>query len=211
MSIETVSPSTSTPSPPVVRPWVRFWARLVDMAFFALLVAIMFPSWNPTITLAEGSSLMMSFLSWTLISLVVYILFESALLCFVGKTLGKWLLKVSVKDNEDHLLTFSVALKRTFLVYFKGLAFMVPPITIITQIIAYKALTSRGTTSWDSDCHTTVIHQKIGMGRIIAAIVILLAITKTNDRFTQKYMENLGLHSSELSQISPHGFGSAES
>src|SRR5260221_10592646 len=113
------SPAHSTqeiPSPPkpdaplpTVRPWMRFWARLVDMLIFATVLqvaaALIFPSWEwspvvfiwiPHIHAHIHDDLrfieiyILGFIS-PLASIFAYTMFEAMLLNTVGTTVGKWL------------------------------------------------------------------------------------------------------------------------
>jgi len=165
------------------RPWVRFWARLLDMTFYSMMLAFIFPR------IADFSMFLLQHVSyqwqeyvtrlaeWILINLVAYIFFEGILLSTLGTTLGKMLFKVSLQDAQGKKLSFIAALKRTFLVYFRGLALLLPLISIITLIYSYISLKSSGTTSWDKECHTVVSHQKIGALHIIAAIILFCMIS----------------------------------
>lgn len=165
------------------RPWVRFWARLLDMSFYSMIMALIFPS------IANFSMFFMLHVSyqwqeyvtrlaqWGLINLGAYILFEGILLSTIGTTLGKWIFKVSLKDIQGKKLSFKVALERTLAVYFRGLALLLPVISIITLIYAYASLKSSGTTSWDKECHTVVSHQKIGFFHILIALIFFAMIS----------------------------------
>ena len=172
MSIETLNMAHP-------RPWVRFWARGLDISLYSLVIAFAFPSLvNFSIYIQKHIAiqwypLFQQIAALGLISLVVYIIFESILLSTVGTTLGKWLFRVSLKTGDDKKLSFMLALKRTFLMYFRGLALLLPFISIITLIYAYASLSSSGSTSWDKECHTVITHQRIGFLRIVMFIILL--------------------------------------
>src|ERR1700729_2027506 len=95
-----------------VRPWVRFAARFIDTYIFALLLGLFFSSAMPKSEIVFG-----------FVSLFLWIFVESVLLSSWGTTFGKWLLMVKIADINGHKLTFSIALQRSFLVWFKGIGF----------------------------------------------------------------------------------------
>ena len=166
-----------------VRPWVRFWARLLDMFFYSMILAFIFPTfanfsgyWQIHIVF-NWHEFFPQLARWTLVNLATYLLIESILLSTLGTTLGKWLFNVSVEDAQGKKLSFRIALERTFLVYFRGLALLLPLISIITLFYAYAALKSSGTTSWDKECHTVVSHQKIGFVHILTALILFFIIS----------------------------------
>ena len=184
---------------PETRPWVRFFARLIDISLYYVFFLLILPSLSVayafmklTLTLHNiPQVLLLSFLIWTTTSLVMNILLESILLSSLGTTLGKWLLKITVRDQENKKLTFRTALKRTFLVYYKGLALYIPFINIFTLITAYKVLKEIGSTSWDRDCKTTVSHQKIGFFRTFIAIVLFISLQQAYTLLSAKSLELL--------------------
>ncbi len=149
----------------IARPWVRFFARHIDIYIFSLIVGMFIGIFQ--------ASLLASDIVISMFSLLLWILVEAALLSTWGTTFGKWLLRVSIKDNEGKKLTFSAALKRSFLVYFKGLGMGLPVVSLCTLITAHTELTRKGITTWDRDNHFQIIHQKISVFRTIVAVLLL--------------------------------------
>jgi hypothetical protein len=181
-----------------VRPWVRFWARGLDISLYSLIIALFFPSlMNFSIYMQkhiaiQWYSFFQQIAALGLVSLAAYIIFESILLSTVGTTLGKWLFRVSLKTADDKKLWFMLALKRTFLMYFRGLALLLPFISIITLIYAYASLSSSGSTSWDKECHTVVTHQRIGFLRIVMFIILLFFFSDLKSKAAG--MEMMAIH-----------------
>ncbi|HEV2613313.1 MAG TPA: RDD family protein [Gammaproteobacteria bacterium] len=165
-----------------VRPWVRFWARLLDISIYSTILTFIFPDLaNFTVIWGENvppqwMNLLHQLAAWGLVSLAAYIIFEGILLSTMGTTIGKWVFKISIKDTQGKKLSFRVALERTFLVYFRGFALLIPFVSIITLIYAYAALNSSGSTSWDKECHTVVTHQRIGFVHILIAILLFFVM-----------------------------------
>ena len=57
-----------------------------------------------------------------------------------------------------------------------GLGLGLPIVSIITQIVAYRNLTTYRETSWDKSGGFVVSHQQIGGRRIVGAIVFALLV-----------------------------------
>ncbi|MFA5119478.1 MAG: RDD family protein [Candidatus Omnitrophota bacterium] len=147
-----------------VHPWMRYWARYIDIVAFSLVFGIFLAIFMPSIL--ESSNIFL-----TILILFVWIFAESSLLSSWGTTPGKWLLKIKL-TGPGGKPEFSAALNRSFSVWLKGLGLGIPIISLFTLISSYNHLTKEGITSWDKDGHFTVTHGKIGIIRIIAAIIV---------------------------------------
>jgi len=151
------------------RPWVRFFARYIDVSLFSFLLRFFFPIFEIPILKNEIVFTMIILFFWTWV--------ESLFLSTIGTTFGKWLLKVHLSPKGNiKKITFSSALKRSFRVWFKGLAIGFPIVSLFTSIAAYSDLTKRGITSWDKDGGFKVTHEKIGYIKISIILLIYLAI-----------------------------------
>ena len=152
---------------PQVRPWVRFWARLSDIYFFAFLcgvaLGIVYP---PALDLPDGVMGALMLLIWVFV--------EAWLLSTWGTTPGKWPLKTTVRNSAGRKLTFSEALSRSFLVWVKGLGFGLPIVNLITLAAAHARLKREGSTSWDYKIASTVIHDRISEFRTVVTVFLLL-------------------------------------
>jgi hypothetical protein len=51
--------------------------------------------------------------------------------------------------------------------------FNLPLVNLIANLAAYMTLTSQGSTSWDRIADTVVLHQKVGVVRTVALILLL--------------------------------------
>ena len=171
-----------------VRPWIRYWARFFDTIWGTTLLAAILgfiltaiPSSAYTIFLNINVYLI-PFIVY-LIGFIVYlfsIFIEAVFLSFWGTTPWKWLFNIKVRDKiTGKKLTYSRALKRSYLVYIRGQGLGIPIVSIITQIVAYSQLTEHKITTWDRDVNVAVLHEKIGFFRvafIILAIIVTFAI-----------------------------------
>jgi len=150
-----------------VRPWVRYFARTVDVFLFSLTVGFAIGMFAPSV-----SDLPSAFL--TIIILFLWIFQEAILLANCGTTPGKWLFKIKVRNNEGQKLTFSEALNRSFGVWLKGMGAGIPLLSLIAQISSRSKLKRDGITEWDEEGRFLVTHGRIGFSR--SAVVVLLLI-----------------------------------
>lgn len=164
-----------------VRPWVRYWARCLDMMIFGVVFGIFLSIFMPSVfEFKDSSDIRIVCLQVGILSLFIWIFIESILLSCLGTTPGKWLLKVHLRDEKNSNPKFFKVLKRSIAVWFSGLAAGIPIISIFTLIAAHKHLSKRGITSWDEDGHFTITHGKIGMIRIIVATGIIVGVILLN-------------------------------
>ncbi|MFZ2187797.1 MAG: RDD family protein [Candidatus Moraniibacteriota bacterium] len=150
-----------------VRPWIRYWARSLDVIVFSLIFGVFLGIFIPSLLETSDTFL-------TLLILFVWIFAEAALLNTWGTTPGKWLLRVNLKSPEGSKLEFSKALNRSFAVWFRGLGLGIPIVSLFTLSSAYSYLNKEGATTWDKDGHFTVTHEKIGFIRATVAIIIVI-------------------------------------
>ena len=146
-----------------VRPWVRFWARIFDYQLFILIFGLF-------VFYTAGPELAVSF-SMPIVAIFLWTFVETFLLATCGYTPGKWLLKVTVRNEDGSKLSFRKALQRSFSVWWLGYGAGIPVINVITMIVACVKLSNLKTTTWDKHGHFRVTHDKIGFFRI--AIVVL--------------------------------------
>ena len=148
------------------RPWVRFWARMIDITVVSIFVGLFVGLFIP-----HG-------LDWELFSIVIRIisaiLLEAFLLSTLGMTLGKSLLQVYVRDPQGRKLNFSRAMKRCISAWAWGLGFGIPIASLILVYLSYDRLQETGVAKWDVEGYSQVSHKKIGIVR--TAIVVSLFI-----------------------------------
>jgi uncharacterized RDD family membrane protein YckC len=151
------------------RPWVRYWARMIDMV---LIWALVFIPFGLVFREAAQNRFVVYLLQFVVLSL--WIPFEALLLSTVGYTPGKALLRVKVSNRDGGRLSFDQAVSRSSGVWWKGHGTgLIPFVTLITYLMAYRRLTIKGVTAWDQSGDFLVSHRKIGMVRVFAAIAIL--------------------------------------
>ena len=149
------------------RPWIRLWARSIDLLIFGLIVtaitALLFPA--IFINLHVVHSLLVLFL-WFLV--------EPIVLSTWGTTIGKLLLNISVLDLKGGKPTFKNAFSRSFWVWCAGYGFGVPFISLFTLYFSYRRLKNNGVTFWDKN-NFVVTHGEIGFIRTVLTLSVIFA------------------------------------
>ncbi len=151
---------------PQIRPWVRFFARSLDLFLWNVVC------WTSLRIVVLGSAQAASLLSSLVFGIAFsfsWIFIEALLLSSVGSTPGKWLLKVTLRRKDGTVLPRSQALARSFQVWWQGQAGNVPGMNLVAELLAYQSLRSDSITAWDRRCDTIVIHGEIGPVRAISA------------------------------------------
>ena len=150
------------------RPGIRFLARFFDLVLFSncifLIVALAVPSLLPPN--ANTRAALFAFL-WCFV--------EAALLSTWGVTPGKALLKVYVRNADGSQLSYADGVSRALDVWIRGLAMVLPVISLIALVVGYNRLAAKGTTSWDEKGNYRVTHGTVGPARIVVAIVLIVS------------------------------------
>jgi uncharacterized RDD family membrane protein YckC len=166
---------------PPGHPWIRLLARTLDFQLFCLLVGFVMGSLMVVGVIPENfaQGRLAEFCFGLLLLFLWTTIMEPVLLSTWGTTLGKWLLKIQLR-NKDHLkLSFKEAYKRSVLVCLKGQGAGLPIINLICRLFAYDDLKRKGITSWDKQCQITVTHEKIGKVRATIALLLIAALLYT--------------------------------
>lgn len=152
---------------PQVRPWVRYWARMIDFNLFFFAYGLLLIFIAPLISVVRP-------LLFLICAIVGGFFVEAGFLSLWGTTPGKWLMQVRVRKHNGEKLTYSGALGRAFSVWMRGEGFSIPIVSLFTHLTAYNRLREKGITSWDENGQFTVSHRRIGFFRALLATVILL-------------------------------------
>jgi len=148
------------------RPWIRFWARMVDYSLLYLVISLL------------SSYLGFLFVPlqpiFGMLILFIWIFVETLLMISWGTTPGKWLLRITVKDEFHQKLNFSDALNRSFSVWWLGMGAGLPIVFLVTMIVAAVKLSNTGMTSWDRRSNYRIFHGKVGVARTIVTIVYFI-------------------------------------
>lgn len=154
-----------------VRPWVRFWARMLDytimgLVLYFLMGIAMFIVPVPVVLIAWISFL----------TPLIWVPIEAWFITMWGATPGKALLQVTVFSKEGGRLHYGKSIHRAFSVWVRGFGLGIPIVNWITMIVAYTKLSTHDVTTWDKRLPALVKHEKVGGGRIVLYIVLVIAI-----------------------------------
>lgn len=151
-----------------VRPWVRFWARMLDVLSFSLIFGLILGLIAPQVLVKPNDAALgiFAFFAWIFVEAVMLSTFQT--------TIGKWLFKTNISLNSGASISFSDAISRSFKVWWRGLGAGLPIVSLITMNVAHGRLTRNGRTSWDEDTCFSVTHERIGILRVLAAITFFL-------------------------------------
>lgn len=130
-------------TPRLVLPWRRFWARGLDWLLWDLAVKwalAPFPRW----LLLDG-----------VLTLLLALLAETALLRLFGTTPGKAVFGIRVVDPRGGRLSWGAALSRTWTVLWEGVALNVPLIREYFQYKDLRAVEKEETLPWEWDSELT--------------------------------------------------------
>lgn len=120
---------------PLAGPWRRFWAKLVDLYFYILVVGVpaiavssyFFPGFAAALN-APGAEQLLGLLLAPFSLLV-----EAVVFGWTGSTLGKWLLGLKVITLGGGRPTFSQYFRRQLGVWWGGLGLGIPLVTLFTM------------------------------------------------------------------------------
>lgn len=156
-----------------VRPWVRFWACVLDYWIAGIIFGIVIGFLKPNLLKMLHKEPGISF--WFgIVGIFVWVFIEPLFLSFIGTTPGKWLFKIRLVPPIGERPDYITALSRSFKVWVRELGMGLPFISLITYLISYNDLTKKGVTSWDRDLGFTVIHYHIGPLRVFIIIVLFI-------------------------------------
>lgn len=147
-----------------VRPWIRYWARTLDILLFAFLFGMVLAFTFPAVMELNDTM-------FGIVLLLSMTFAEAASLSLFATTPGKALLRIRVCNHDGSRLSYGSALGRSMNVLVRGLGLGIPIVALITHIMAYTRLTRDGVTSWDGAGNHLVAHREIQVWR--GALVIL--------------------------------------
>ena len=158
------------------RPWLRFWARLLDYLWFSTGMWLLM-----TWTVPD------EWLRWTMkmfvlgaplygVFFLIFAPLEAWWLSRHGTTPSKSLLRIEVRRLDGNLPTFQQAIMRSLLVYVRGVALWIMPLplTLFTMSWARLRLLQQGITTWDRDTGLRTEHGETDSGRYFSVFVLLV-------------------------------------
>ena len=170
-------------------PWLRWLARIYDTWLFALAFTIVALLVLETTVPAVSTWLFdLPDLVFGMIVMAALIPMEAFLLSIHGTTPGKWLFGLRVAPESGGVPSFSVALQRALMVWWRGLGLGLPLVMLFTQVHAHSKLSSDGATTWDRDTGQVVLHRSMSGGRAALAVlsgIVLFAIYAFLNAYSQ--------------------------
>lgn len=131
--------------PPVLHPWRRFLARMMDWSFCGCLIDII---WYGFLKCFPGDGLISSTVTIVAAMGMMLVLEPLFLACF-GTTPGKWIFGIHIAEQNGRRLTYSEAFHRTGSVLLHGMGLNIPVYEWYCWYRCYRAYTDGHTMEWD--------------------------------------------------------------
>lgn len=190
---------TSDHQDTVVSPWARFWARQIDLFMVVIISEVVagllgFAGYM-------GENLILAALFGTVVFGIMGVLYETALIAFMGTTVGKALFALSVKDRSGRNLSVSESFSRAWRVLWFGNALYLffPWATLFVWWSNYKQAKKGAVSTWDKAIGTEIKQKPIGGGRffvgamfsVIALFLVFLLFTANKAMFRKERADAL--------------------
>ena len=168
--------------------WFRYMARSIDLTIGAVFIGVVVILFLVLLTILLNSFMEISWDAFSvipefLIGIIIiffYLIVEASMFSTFKTSLGKKIFGITVTDNNNEKLKFGAALKRNFLLWFRGMALSIPLLSIVALAIAYGNYTNNGITSWDEDSEVTVHFKRISTIRTILGVLLFSFIMIIN-------------------------------
>lgn len=154
------------------RPWLRFWARSIDVFLFTTVVTLLAAATG----FAEPSDIPYptNGIGLTLAVPAAWIFVEAALLLYFKTTPGKWLMNIHLSRSDGAPLEAGQAFRRSFSVWWRGWGAGVLPLLLIGCALAHLSLVAHGKTAWDIRDDLEIKHEPVPEWRVLIAIVLMI-------------------------------------
>lgn len=156
--------------PPDPHPWRRWMARGLDGMLVSALFAFVWciPLHHFLIRINDLAS--------TVVGVLLMLALEPVLLHFFGTTPGKWLMGISVRNEEGMKPSWMQSWLRTWGVLRWGHGFYIPIYSIYRGYRCYKAEMEGETQEWDQSAETTLCFRDTRLWRPWAVIGVQVAL-----------------------------------
>jgi uncharacterized RDD family membrane protein YckC len=155
------------------RPGLRFCARFIDNSIFGEIIWGFFVPLKQTPDEVPVAGVI-------ILSLFAWVFVESLLLKTWGTTPGKAILAIDLQSADGRALTFLRCLKRSFGVWFKGMAMGFPIANLVTLYFSWYRLDQTGVSSWDRNNGFAVTHRPITPLRATLVTLLIAGIIALN-------------------------------
>lgn len=153
------------PEKTIKRPWLRFWARVLDLLVFDTLLNVLLP--------LEALNRMFSRM---FLLFIFMLMIEPLQIYFFGTTLGKWLFGIKLIKKSGAKISYRDALRRSMLVWSKGYAGNLPFLSYLSMMMTYQTVLDTGTILWDEKYGFKMIHSKTKILPLAVFILLILVI-----------------------------------
>jgi hypothetical protein len=177
------APRTTPPPLPAQTHYIRrFWARWFDLMLYASVW--WFGMWaarqNIDAALQNPWLMFFQFIPWFIV--------EILLIHYAGTTPGKWLLGLSVTNNDDSPLDLPASTRRSLRVLFTGIGFGWGLLAIFCQTLSVFTARRLGNTLWDHlGGHRTVV-APLSPFRVITFVVFFIASLQLQSLVLSPYL-----------------------
>ena len=166
------------------RPWNRLAARLFDYSIWGLVLALLLSALHNAGVVSDDTAFWVGHpLFAPILITLTWVPIEALLIAALQLTPGKWLfgiyLQFSISDayaRRDVRAQLRRALRRSFRVWWEGIACGFPLLTPILVAVAYEKIAQHGETDWDFAEDCLVTHSPPGVLNTITGVVGLAAM-----------------------------------
>jgi DnaJ domain/RDD family/Tetratricopeptide repeat len=166
------------------RPWNRLAARLFDYSIWGLVLALLLSALHSAGMVSDNTAFWVGHPLFAPILITLsWVPIEALLIAALQLTPGKWLfgiyLQFSISDayaKRDVRTQLRRALRRSFRVWWEGIACGFPLLTPILVAVAYEKTAQHGETDWDFAEDCLVTHSPPGVLNTITGVVGLAAM-----------------------------------
>jgi uncharacterized RDD family membrane protein YckC len=160
--------------------WRRFWARMIDVGIARISIEALFwvlfviTGFFPPYQTHPIPAYVGTFVAW----LAFLISYEALLISMTGSTIGKWLFRIRVLQENGTRLSITDAFKRTNGAVGTGLFYLVgyPGVTVGAILLSYRQFLKTNTTKWDSAINCTVTSERVHFFRSALGMALGIAV-----------------------------------
>lgn len=158
-------------------PWRRYFARVLDtslnggITIFCLAIMLYMIAPNFADSLLMISEQPSGKLFDTFIATFFSVFLNAAFIGCTGRSLGKFFFGIRVTDQNGMPIGYKLALKREFLILYRGFGLCIPIFSLFTLFNAYDVLKEHGKTTWDRDLSLKVSCRNNCLEQIVLGVL----------------------------------------
>ncbi len=152
--------------PRLCMPWRRYFARMVDLELYALIVGLLIRDF------------LLRNLLLTVFTFSAMLLTEPLLLYLFGTTPGKAIFGIRVTDAEEGRLPYGRGLERTWMVLLEGMALNIPFLGWYFQYRCLQAAENGDALSWEQDSELTYKDAQLWRNGLCAVVYCGLLVCR---------------------------------